>query len=266
MRVSHLELYTHCKKIFQACGVPYGYAEEGAETVANAEFLGLYGLQQLSDELPNLQSELEELEILYETDKITVVNGGKQSGMLLGKACADYTIARLQHQPSAAVYVKHTTPSRVLTQQAMYMSKKGLGSIIVYQLRSHSSLIISSPSVQYPIMIHKRRNEDIMELINEQLGLTGEKALTLPETFTDFCIFGTTSIDVVDRLLEKFDETVDPSYIITTSEDFEQRWTSSWDNGAEINRELWMDLNETGKQMLVESTDQSRLHGAGEMC
>jgi len=266
MRVSHLELYTHCKKIFQACGVPYGYAEEGAETVANAEFLGLYGLQQLSDELPNLQSQLEELEILDETDQVTVVNGGKQSGMLLGKACADYVIARLQQQQSVAVCVKHTKPSRVLAQQAMYMSKEGFGSIILYKLRSHSSLIISSPSAQFPIMIHKRNNEDVMELINEQLALTGESALTLPEEFTDFCIFGTTSIGVVDALLKKFERTIDPSYIITSTEDFEQRWTSSWENGADINRELWMDLNETGKYMLVESTDQSRLSGAGEMC
>lgn len=263
MRVSHIELYTHCKKIFQACGVPYGYAEEGAETVANAEFLGLYGLQQLADELPNLQSQLEELKIVSETAQLTVVNGGKQSGMLLGKACADYVIARLQNRQSAAVCIKHTTPSRVLTQQAMYMSKKGLGCIILYKLRGHSSLIISSPSAKFPIMIHKRNNEDIVEMINEQLMLTGDKALVLPETFTDFFIFGTKSIDAVNKLIEQFEQTIDPSCIITTTEDFEQKWISSWEMGAEINKELWMDLNETGKRMLVESTDQSRSHGAG---
>ncbi|ALS79701.1 MULTISPECIES: DUF3726 domain-containing protein [Planococcus] len=263
MRVSHIELYTHCKKIFQACGVPYGYAEEGAETVANAEFLGLYGLQQLSDELPNLQSQLEELKIVSETAQLTVINGGKQSGMLLGKACADYVIARLQNQQSTAVCIKQTTPSRVLAQQAMYMSKKGLGSIILYKLRGHSSLIIASPSMEFPVMIHKRNNADIVEIINKQLRLTGDKALVLPETFTDFFMFGTKSIEAIDQLIEQFEQTIDPSCIITTTEDFEQKWISSWENGAEINKELWMDLNETGKRMLVESTDQSRSHGAG---
>ncbi|WP_301107901.1 DUF3726 domain-containing protein [Sporosarcina sp.] len=265
MRVSHLELYTHCKKIFQACGVPYGYAEEGAETVANAEFLGLYGLQQLSDELPNLQSQVDELEILHENERVTIINGGKQSGMLLGKACADYVIARLQDQPSAAVCVRDTQPSRVLTQQAMYLSRKGLGSIILYQKPSHSSLIISSPNFAFPIMVHKRNNEDVMEGINKELGLTGEDMLTLPTETNRFCIFGTTKIDEIDAVMDAFHNISDPSYLMTTTEDFEQRWENSWDYGAEISRELWLDLNETGKRMLVESTDQSRERGAGEM-
>ncbi|WP_153730509.1 DUF3726 domain-containing protein [Sporosarcina obsidiansis] len=265
MRVSHLELYTHCKKIFQACGVPYGYAEEGAETVANAEFLGLYGLQQLSDELPYLQSQMEELEIQFENERVTIINGGKQSGMLLGKACADYVIARLRNQQSAAVCVRDTRPSRVLTQQAMYLSRKGLGSIILYQKPSHSSLIVSSPKSPFPIMIHKRNNGDIMEGINKELGLAGDEKLSLPIETNRFCIFGTTKIEEIDDLMDRFQNTIDPSYIITTTEDFEQRWESSWGNGAEISRELWLDLNETGKGMLVESTDQSRERGAGEM-
>ncbi|ARD48936.1 hypothetical protein SporoP37_12650 [Sporosarcina sp. P37] len=265
MRVSHLELYTHCKKIFQALGVPYGYAEEGAETVANAEFLGLYGLQQLSDELQDLQGEFEELEILNESDNVTVIDGGKQSGMLLGKACADYVIARLQNQPCAAVCVRDTRPSRVLVQQAMYISRKGLASIIVYKKPSHSSLIISSPNSLFPIMIHKRNNEDIMEGINKELGLTGDSKLKLPAVTTRFCIFGTTNIEQIDELMDRFQDTIDTSYILTTTDDFEQRWESAWQFGTEVNRELWLDLNETGKQILVESTDQSRERGAGEL-
>lgn len=265
MRVSHLELYTHCKKIFQACGVPYGYAEEGAETVANAEFLGLYGLQQLADELSHLQSQLDELKIVAERNHVTKIDGGKQSGMLLGKACADYLVAQLQDQHVAAVCVTDTRPSRVLTQQAIYLAKKKIGSIILYQLPSHSSLILSYPSYAFPIMIHKRNNEDVVDWINRQLGLRGDESLNLPHEYTEFCIFGTTSIGVIDELLEDFQQTIDPSYIITTGDDFEQKWQSSWENGAEINKELWIELNETGKRMLVESTDQSRLRGAGEM-
>lgn len=265
MRVSHLELYAHCKKIFQACGVPYGYAEEGAETVANAEFLGLYGLQQLSDELPNLQSQLEELEIIEETDKVTVINGGKQSGMLLGKACADYVIARVKDRTTAVVSVHDTKPSRVLVQQAIYLSRNGLGSMILYKLPSHSSLIVSSPSSAFPIMIQKRNNQDIMDWINEELGLVGEKALTLPKEFTEFCIIGTKAIDQMDALIDNFQQAIDTSYIITSPEDFEQKWETSQGNGAEINQELWINLNEIGNQMLVESTDQSRLHGAGDL-
>ncbi|ARF14989.1 DUF3726 domain-containing protein [Sporosarcina ureae] len=265
MRVSHLELYTHCKKIFQALGVPYGYAEEGAETVANAEFLGLYGLQQLYDELQDLQGEFEELEVLNESDRVTVIDGGKQSGMLLGKACADYLIARLEAQPSVAVCVRDARPSRVLAQQAMYISKKGLASIILYKKPSHSSLIISSPNFAYPIMVHKRNNEDIMEGINKELGLTGDQKLKLPTVTTRFCIFGTTKIEAIDEVIERFENTIDTSYILTTTDDFEQRWESSWQFGTEVSRELWLDLNETGKRMLVESTDQSRERGAGEM-
>ena len=265
MRVSHLELYTHCKKIFQALGVPYGYAEEGAETVANSEFLGLYGLQQLSDELKDLQSEFDELEILNESDRVTVIDGGKQSGLLLGKACADYLIARLQNEPSAAVCVRDTRPSRVLVQHAMYISKKGLASIIVYKKPSHSSLIISSPSFPFPIMVHRRNNEDIMEGINEELGLSGDQKLKLPAVTTRFCIFGTSNIEKIDEVMDRFDNTIDTSYMLTTVDDFEQRWESSWQFGTEVSRELWLDLNETGKRMLVESTDQSRERGAGEM-
>ncbi|PIC71580.1 DUF3726 domain-containing protein [Sporosarcina sp. P17b] len=265
MRVSHLELYTHCKKIFQALGVPYGYAEEGAETVANAEFLGLYGLQQLWDELPALQGEIEEIEILNESDSVTVIDGGKQSGMLLGKACADYLIARLEEQPSVAVCVRDTRPSRVLAQQAMYISRKGHASIILYKKPSHSSLIISSPNSIYPIMIHKRDNEDIIEGINKELGLTGDKKLKLPSVTTRFCMFGTTKVDEVDKIIDRFENTIDTKYILTTTDDFEQRWESSWQFGTEVSRELWLDLNETGKRMLVESTDQSRERGAGEM-
>lgn len=265
MRVSHLELYAHCKKIFQACGIPYGYAEEGAETVANAEFLGLYGLQQLADELPSLLSGTEEIDIIRETESLTVIDGGQQSGMLLGKACADYVIARLKDRVSSVVCVRHTRPSRVLAQQAMYLADQGAASMIIYQLPSHTSLIMASPTSTYPIMIHKRNNADMIEWITDHLGLEGGAALLMPKDNTEFCMFGTTSVAALDAQMNYFESHPDPSYVLTGRDDFEQRWTASWANGAEINQELWMELNATGNRMLVESTDQSRIRGAGEL-
>ena len=104
-----------------------------------------------------------------------------------------------------------------------------------------------------------------MEGINNELGLTGDQKLKSPSVTTRFCIFGTSNIERIDEVIERFENTIDTSYILTTTDDFEQRWESSWQFGTEVNRELWLDLNETGKRMLVESTDQSRERGAGEM-
>lgn len=104
-----------------------------------------------------------------------------------------------------------------------------------------------------------------MEGINEELGLSGDQKLKLPAVTTRFCIFGTSNIEKIDEVMDRFDNTIDTSYMLTTVDDFEQRWESSWQFGTEVSRELWLDLNETGKRMLVESTDQSRERGAGEM-
>ena len=264
MHVSYLETVVHCKKVFEAYGSSYGYAEDGAEAVAWGEFVGLPGLQTLASEVSmlNLRREVES-QFLVEQDDFTVIDCGGQSGLLLGKALVDYAMSRLGLSEVQVVYVQNTSTSRLLAQQAFYVASKGKGCVIIYHTKEEIPVIIlSSPQRRYPIVVEGRKVEDLFEAISNE-DLLIEKQL---KSSNDFMIICLKNLESINGLIEKvLDEPSDTSVTIIESEKLEASWNHSWQYGAKADRLVWDELYKSGCKTLVESTEQSRIRGAGEL-
>ncbi|OKL36529.1 DUF3726 domain-containing protein [Domibacillus mangrovi] len=262
MRVSYLELYVHCKKVFEACGIPYGCAEDGAAAVAWGEFGGLLGLNVLTGELDRMKaSKMENIRLLSEKEGITHFEGGGQSGLLVGKTVGDYACAQLAKTETAVVYVQNTSTSSLFAQQAFWIASKGKGCVIHYQTAEGApAWIIATPDSPYPVLAEGLH----INLENEFHAALDN--LDRQKSSNEFLLICTKKVEVVAHLLEKLKkEAKERNIPIIDSEYVKRTLENSHQYGAEVDRALWDEVHQTGRNILVESTELSRLRGAGEL-
>ncbi len=266
MRVSYLETLLHCKKVFEACGSSYGIAEDGAEMVAWGEFAGFSGLTILANEVATLQSSSRtEIQWLVENEDVTLLDAGGQSSLVVAKAIADYALSKLERSgKQVLVVVQNTSASKLLATQAAYVTSKGKGCVISYRTHEKRSvLLLATQRTQFPVVIEGRTVDDLLERMSKELNQDVKLGNDHSNGFTFIC---TEDSSPIDRLIEEIlDEPLNLSIDIYESKKMENQWKQSWQSGAEVDRELWDELYKTGSKILVESTEQSRLRGAGEL-
>ncbi|MFC5588981.1 DUF3726 domain-containing protein [Sporosarcina soli] len=265
MRVSYLETFLHCKKVFEACGCSYGIAEDGAEMVAWGEFAGLAGLTILANEVATLQSSSRtEIQLLVEKEDVTLLDGGGQSSLLVAKAVADYALSKLGRSGKEVLVVQNTSASKLLATQASYVASKGKGCVISYHTHEKKPvLLLATQRTQYPVVIEGRAEHDLLDRMSKEFNQDVKLGNDQSNGFTFIC---TEDLSRIDRFIEEIlDEPFNSSIDIYESKKMENQWKKSWENGAEVDRELWDELYKTGSKILVESTEQSRLRGAGEL-
>lgn len=271
MRVSYLELYVHCKKVLEACGVPYGCAEEGAEAVAWGQFSGLSGLNILKDELERIQSaNIKDMKQVYENCNLFILDGGGQSGLLTGKVAADCVLAKADEVETTAIYVTNTSSSSLLAQQAAYIASKGMGCMVYWMTEEgQPTWAVSLPNHSHPTIVQghtasvlqKAKLYDIYD--NIQGYYKSNKHL---ESSNGFLIICTKKGEILQEFLEVIKQTVDGKSVeMILSETLSIGWKQAWENGGEVDRCIWDELNKTGRKILVESSELSRLRGAGEL-
>ncbi|MYL57910.1 DUF3726 domain-containing protein [Virgibacillus halodenitrificans] len=265
MRVSYVELFIHCKKVFRACGIPYGCADDGAEVVTWSEFIGLEGMKVLQQEIPNMQPPgMDEVKLLVEQDGLYRFDGNGQSAIILGKLMADFSLGMAESRETIRVHMQNTTRSRLLAQPAHYIAARGKGCLVNYKTADGNSVwILSTPEIAYPIFAEGSNAEQLM-----QENLTAE--LGQYETANigddDFWLVCTTETELITSCVRKLRHAAKQGMIkLTESSQLKAIFEKAYFNGAQVDGELWRQLNQIGQKTLVEATEQSRLRGAGEL-
>jgi len=264
MRVSFLELYVHCKKAFEACGIPYGCAEDGAEAAAWGEFSGLSGLQVLVGELDRISAhKMEDIQLLAEREKVAFFEGGGQSGLLAGKAAADYAYAQSEKQETAIAYVRNSSASRLLARQAFDIASNGKGCAIHFKTEEGTPVWIAAvPDNPYPVLAE---GYELNSVFGDELVKKMETGENL-EVADQFLLVCTKDINIIDQLIVELKSKVkEEGAALIDSAQIKNSLESSKQCGAKIDRMLWDTLNQTGQKVLVESSELSRLRGAGEL-
>lgn len=265
MRASFLELYVHCKKVFEACGVPYGCAEDGAEAVAWGEFSGLPGLQILTNELDRVTAhKMEDVQLTAEREDVSFFEGGGQSGLLVGKAAADYAYAQSEKHETAVVYVRNISTSHLLARQAFYIASNGRGCAIHFKTEEGSSVwIAATPENPYPVLAE---GHELNSVFGSELAKKMDDIGGKVEMADQFLLICTKEIEIIDQLIAELkNKAKDEGAVLIDSAQIKSSLESSQQCGAKIDRALWEQLNQTGQKVLVESSELSRLRGAGEL-
>lgn len=265
MRVSFVELFIHCKKVFRACGIPYGCADDGAEVVTWSEFTGLDGMRVLQREISNMHPPgMESVELLFEDDGLFRFDGYGQSAIILGKLMADYALAMAETRETVCVHMQNTTRSHLLAQPAHYIASRNRGCLVNYKTKKGNTMwILSTPEIAYPVFAEGAKAEEIMEHnLTAELG----QYETTNLSSDDFWLVCTTETDLIISCIRHLrHEAKDGSFYLTESAKLKAIFEKSYYNGTEVDDEVWKELDQIGSQTLVEATEESRQRGVGEM-
>lgn len=264
MRVSDVELFIHCKKVFQACGITYGCADDGAWIVTWSEFVGLNGMQALKKEVPNMQHlGIKSVDFVREENDLFQFEGNGQSAIILGKLMADYALAMAETKETVRIYMQNTTRSHLLAQPAYYVASQGKGCLIHYKIANGSSMwILATPEIAYPIYAEGAAVEKILERnLTAELGQYETKDME----DDDFWLVCTTETQFISSCIRNLREEAKNGKIeLTESVRLKAMFDYAYFNGALIDDTLWNDLDQVGRATLVEASEQSRLQGTGE--
>lgn len=265
MRVSYVELLAHCKKVFRACGIPDGCADDGAEVVTWSEFIGLEGLRVLQQEISHMQPfGMESVEQLLEENGPYRFDGKGQSAIILGKLMADYTLGLSETRKTVRVHMQNTTPSHLLAQPVHYIASRDRGCLVNYKTRDGSLMwILATPEIAYPVFAEGDTVGQIM-----QHNLTAELGQYETENFSsdDFWLVCTTETELITRCVRNLRQEAENETIkLTESVQLKAIFEKAYFNGAKVDDTIWNELDQIGRKTLVEATEQSRLNGAGEM-
>lgn len=267
MYVSYLELYTHCKKVFLAHGIPDGCAEDGAEAVAWGEFCGLNAYEALAAEVKSKKIKGDiDIEVRTEQDAYFCLDAGGQSHIVIGRLIAEYACAKSKEQANSVVHVEHIVTSNALAGQAHYLAKKGKASLFRFNnIANIPTWILATPDEVYPLIVSGHAvDQMITEHISEHMSARlNETCLHEPEE-NQLTIFILEDNFVAELI--KTCHSQDQQLVNMITADFMKRnLEQAHENGKFIKRDLWEQLNEIGAQTLVEASELSRLRGTGEL-
>ncbi|GAA0447868.1 hypothetical protein GCM10008983_27470 [Lentibacillus halophilus] len=266
MRVSFVELFIHCKKVFRACGIPYGCADDGAEVVTWSEFIGLKGMHVLQQEIPNMYPPgMRSVDLLLEDDNgLFRFDGNKQSAIILGKLMADYALALAETRETVRVHMTNTTRSHLLAQPAHYIASRNRGCLINYKTKNGEPMwILSTPEIAYPVFAEGNSAEEMV-----QHSLTAELGQyeTTNLKSDDFWLVCTTETNLITSCIRNLRHEAKKGAIhLTESAKLKATFDKNYNNGLEVDDQAWKELGDIGDQTLVEATEASRQRGAGEM-
>lgn len=248
MRVSHLELYAHCKKVLEGCGLPLGCAEEGAEIVAWGEFTGLYGIGQMAAELNELQaSDVSSIRIASQDDRLVSIDGQGQSSLLSGRVALDLAFSKAVEMGIGIAQVQNSRGSNALIQNAVQAGKRGMGCVIHWMEKNSQTWAVMLPGDKQPYV----RQET---LLHPREAKQTNSFLMICADATHFAAFST--------LLAGNDEKANAKLI--RPEQIQAKWDEANRQGKEIDPVIWAELDQVASRVLVEATEQSRQRGAGE--
>ncbi|WP_298788958.1 DUF3726 domain-containing protein [uncultured Marinococcus sp.] len=264
MRVSYLELFAHCKKVFLACGIPYGYADDGAEAVAWSEIVGLKGLSILQKETDDiLKHGLNSIEISKKSNNVLYCNISNGSAVVYGKAIADCALSLNYANQIVQVSVQNTVPSQALAKTANYVAFRNKGCLINYRSTRNTAIwMLATPENPFPFIAEGEEVENIMQQkFSKDLFPFDNNTLSCEE----FSLYSAMEIELINSCVKELRRKKNcESVQLVESALLKAEFEKASHNGAEVDNAIWKHLDQIGRKILVKSSEQSRRRGAGE--
>ncbi|MYL34989.1 hypothetical protein GLW08_18410 [Pontibacillus yanchengensis] len=254
MKVTYQELFELCRKVFESCGLPFGCREDCAELITWSECVGYGGVEILEQGMDDLKRrEIHQIELLHDSDHLIRVDGAGFPDYVLAKIALDLVESKLVDSPQTIHgYIQSSTTTHLLAYEAVRIAKRGRGGVVHWYENGIPYWAFAFPGDPHPVVLS---GDSVEMALPEWHQLSFESY--------DYVLQATTEKKDLKRainyILEQnlFDT-------ILSFEEHERIWEQSRKYGALVEETLWGKLYKEAKNVLVESTEQSRLFGTGE--
>lgn len=251
MKVSHNELSGLCRRAFEGLGFPAGDHEDAADMVVWLEQHGLGGIEALRGGLDHIHSgDNEPLSREFEDSSLAVINAHGNSVLTCGSLAADLVYARARRKGLAVVKVQNCHNRKLMLGYLARCARRGM-SMMAFWRDSQAPVVIEQ-------VVSIRAREEYPTLLLYQVEdrddrLTRNHSVTLIAS-PHFAMLQSLHPDPEEAgLLQE----LGPG-------DFERQSRRVWNEGLEVDEELWARLKTLAGRMLVEESEESRRRGAGE--
>jgi len=240
MYVTYLELYDKCKKVFEAWGIPDGCREDCAELITWSECVGYSGLKKMLLVAEELQHySLENIHVEDQTENESQFFANQLPDLLIAKLGVDFLKANILDQTFVQLHVTHSAPSILLSYEATRIAKGAMGGMIQWKEDEKTYLAYATPGDVHPTILE---GEGMEQEIPEHLKSSkGDR---------DYIITAFQNTDELHQILEqikgekRFDQLI--SY-----ETHNEKWNESRSNGILIEPDLWKQISEEAKKVLL---------------
>ncbi|WP_147803903.1 DUF3726 domain-containing protein [Alkalicoccus halolimnae] len=231
MWVTYPELTSHVKKVLEACLVPSGCIDDGAELVAWGEAMGLGGLKDLYAHLPRLeQSEYPSIYI----QRNTCIDGNRNSGLIISRLIFDEILCKQPSIQGEPIALTRCLPALSMMENVRRAAKRGCQAEIYIP-------------ADYPnVHVMTALNED--EIFAFTLKLSEVNQLLFEKGIS--CLFNISKNNQETKSRIKVLNNKTSAYFLT-SKDIKIKEARLKNKGVYVDKWLWKVLDEKGKQALV---------------
>lgn len=231
MWVAYPELIAYVKKVLEACHVPSGCIDDGAEVIAWGEAMGLDGLKDLYAHLPRLeQSEYPSIHL----QRNTCIDGNKNSGLIISRLIFDEILCKqsvIQGEPLA---LTRCLPALSMMENVSRAAKRGCQAEIYIPSEYPNIHVMTALSEEEIFAFTLKLSE-----VNQRLF---DKGIS--------CLFNISKNNQATENRIKLLNNKAPAYFLT-SKDIKIKENRLKSKGINVDRWLWKVLGEKGKQALV---------------
>jgi len=249
MNMSLNELTAAFKRAFEGLGFELGDYEDAAQMVVWLEAHGLGGLQEVQRGLPYLiQKACPAPHLSYEDDSLAVIDARNNSVLTCGGQAIDLAYAKARQSGLGIVQLRNSHNRKMIIERLVNCGRRGIACFAYWRNGS-------GPVTEHVVSVAS--GEDCPHYSHYSVG---DRQFGDKQTLYIVCSdnFGLLKARVNRELCQPSAEGG-----IMTPEQARTAYAESLEQGIAVNSELLATLDGLIKNILVESTEQSRL-GAGD--
>ncbi|AKG03444.1 hypothetical protein AAV35_000710 [Salimicrobium jeotgali] len=254
MRVTFQELFDLCRKVLDSCGLPDGCREDCAELITWSECVGYGGMKVLCEDIDRLKArEIHQIDYRDVTEELIEVEGAGFPDYVLAKISLDLVESQISYRPQTVHgVIRSSRPTALLCYEAVRIAKRGKGGLVHWKEGGESWWAFAFPGDAHPIVMSGEAVHDSLPACHH-----------ITEESYDYILQATTERKDLKKAVNSIldNETFDR---LISYEEHEHVWNESRREGALVDEGQWKILSEEAKNVLVESSERSRLFGTGD--
>ncbi|MDZ3992683.1 DUF3726 domain-containing protein [Pseudomonas sp. Teo4] len=227
MRISLNEIQVMCRKAFEGMGFAAGDCEDAAELVGWLQLQGLDGIGTLEKALDYLQREADQsFSLSYEDDSLLVIDANGQSVLRCAATAVELALAKALQSGQALLRIRHCHNRVLLLGQLSRAAELGLDVQAHWGDARLRHIATFNAGANRPTL-HCEEQPCTDDAVEQGISVSFSRPAR--------CVSTTSPANAQATLAE----------------------------GFTISEQTWQRLKQLADNILVESTDASRRHGAG---
>jgi hypothetical protein len=244
--VSHNEIVMLGRKLFEALGLALGDYEDAAEMIARCELYGLPVLATIHRDLALFEKPYEKrLNVRNRRPVLTEFDAHGQSCLLVGPLAADWGYRTALREGVATVSLYNCRHQLFLLAYLLRVARRGVNLSATWNENDGLTQTIALISAEdpHPTLYHYHFSADDH----------------IPNRETDWLHINYSRHEPLAFSAEMAQE-----FEVVSSAEFAAHFAHHRDHGLAVDADIWTELVEMGRGILVEATGESRQLGAGE--